>query len=210
MMVRKFGLGTVTMVVLATVLVGCYARSFPKEEPSVPTQITVKGVDLTAAVAKAETQKDENVPRINPSDVVEYFAKRLNDEHFFKAVTFPYTELSPTHPDVILEVSVKSTYDLNTNENFLKGIAVGLTLLLLQPVLPTEYDLSLHVAVRALSRDGLPIKQYDFGSDFRFQYTVPRPSEESITQWHTDTIRQAVEALITQIKQDRAVLLRAS
>lgn len=209
-MAKKLGFAPLTFLVLSTVLAACYARHFPTEESRTPTQVAAERVDLTAAVAKAETQEEQNIARIKPNDVVELFAKSLDDEHFFNTVIFPYTESSPIEPDVILEVSVMSTYDLHTNQNFLKGIAIGLSLLLLQPLLPTEYDLSVHLAVRAISRDRRPIKQYDYRNDFRFEYTVPRPSEESIIQWHKDAYRNVVEAVINEIKQDRAALLRAT
>lgn len=211
-MVKKPRFAPITLLILSTALTACYAKHFAKDESRLPPQIAVEPVKLAAGVAKAEPNRKEkeNVARINPSDVVESFAKRLKDENFFTGVIFPYTELSLMDPDVILEISVRSNYDLQSSENLLKGIAVGFSLLLLQPLLPTEYDLSVYLAVRATTRDGRLIKEYQSRSDYRFQYTSLQPSNEAINQWHQSTVDHAIEGLINKIMEDRLVLLRAA
>lgn len=209
-MTEKRTLAPIIVLLLATTLPACYAKHFPTGEPPVPPQVAVQPVEFAVGVTKWVDNGKNNAARINQCDVVELFAKRLNAENLFTTVLFPYTGLSPSYPDVILEVSVSSNYNLHSGENLLKGVAIGLSLLLLQPALPTEYDLSVLLAVRATSRDGRLIKLYEYRSDYRFQYTLLQPSGEAINRWHGDTIIHAVEAVISQIKHDRSFLLEVA
>jgi hypothetical protein len=150
-----------------------------------------------------------NVGRIRSLDVAERFARELRQAALFAEVVFPATELAPLRPDVTLEVSVASRHDLHPWENLLKDLAVGLSITLLQPLLPTHWDLDLDLAVHARDREGRTLAEAREASRHRFESNWFRPPEEALARWHEDAVDAAVGALVARLAAERSGWLRA-
>lgn len=179
-------------------LAGCYAKSVPMPpraaaEPS--TKAAVPRPTLLAAVRSSE--HGDNVGRIQPERLVQRFAERLYDATIFSDVVYPLTERSPAVPDVVFEISVASSYDLHPVSNLAKDVAVGLSILLLQPVLPTAYDLEVTLATRGVGTETKP--ELLGTGQTRFEFNWLRAPDDSIEQWHRDTTDRAIDELVDRI-----------
>jgi hypothetical protein len=188
--------------------VACYARSFP-ESGAAPAPVRAEPVPLTAGVSAASG--GPNVARIRALDVGERFARELREASLFAEVTYPLTDLSPREPDVALEVSVASHHDKHVWKNLAKDVAVGLSVLLLQPLLPVTWDLELELGVRARDRAGRSLFESRESSRFRFESTWVRPpSEAALARWHDEATLHAVRSLVARLASEDAGWLRAA
>jgi len=194
------------LLLLALVLASCSARSFPQESAP-PAPVRAEPLALRAGVRDASA--GPNVGRIRAGDVAERFARELREAGLFADVVFPLTELSPVEPDVTLEVQVASKHDLHPWQNLLKDLAVGLSVLLLQPLLPTTWDLDLDLGVRARDREGRTLVESRQSSRFRFESTWLRAPEDALVRWHADAVDFAVRALVARLAGEGAGWPRA-
>ena len=81
--------------------------------------------------------------------------------------------------------------------NLAKDIAAGLSILLLQPVLPTVVDLEVELEARGTATGTAP--ELRGTSRTRFEYTWIRAPKESIEQWHRKATDRAIDELIARI-----------
>jgi len=182
------------------VLAGCYAKSvpMPPPEPSEPPSHSSGPRPTLLAGIRTATHGD-NIERLHPERLTQRLAERLAQASIFSDVVYPLTKQSPAVPDVVFEVSVSSSYDLHPVSNLAKDIAVGLSILFLQPVLPTVYDLEVKLATSGSTTDGAPASKLLGASRTRFEFTWLRASEESIEQWHRETTDRAIDELVERI-----------
>lgn len=192
---------SVTLLSAALGAAGCYAKHFPQDGEAPPAPSSATLVSLVAGVVAAEP--GDNVNWIQPDTVVAAFAQQLERAHVFKAVIHPYSALIPVKPDVLFKVKVDSRYDRMEVKNFFKQVLVGGTLLLLQSVLPVQWDLTVHLAAFASRPTGAWSKKYEARSTYRFESTWVQPSRVSIQSWTDDTYRDAVRGLVAQIARDQ-------
>ena len=187
-------------LVAPSVLAGCYAKSVPmplREPSATPSHSSGSRPTLLAGIRS--TTHGENIERLQPERLTQRLAKRLADASIFSDVVYPLTKQSPAVPDVVLEVSVSSSYDLHPVSNLAKDIAVGLSVLLLQPVLPTVYDLEVELATSGSISGGAPESKLLGRSRTRFEFTWLHASEESIEQWHREATDRAIDELVERI-----------
>ena len=102
-------------------------------------------------------------------------------------------------------MKVDSRYDRMEVKNFFKQVLVGGTLLLLQSVLPVQWDLTVHLAAFASRPTGAWSKKYEARSTYRFESTWMQPTRVSIQSWNDDTYGDAVRGLVTQIALDQGL-----
>ena len=194
---------TVAAVVVAMVVgSGCYARTVPiprgvDRPPASEAPATRAAVDQRIGIRSGESAG--NVPQIDPSRVVERFATRLAKAAVFTEVVYPFTSLAGGEPDVLYDVSVTSSVDLHPLSNLVKDIAGGVSVLLLQPALPTTYELDVEIAAIASSRDGRRLATHRASHALRFETTWLTPPAESLRAWHEETADGAIEALVAAI-----------
>jgi hypothetical protein len=181
---------------------GCYAKHFPLEEEA-PSSAAAPRLAWTAGVMVAEAASGQNVRRINVSDVAERFARRLEAADVFERVVFPYTKLSPVAADVVFEISVRSRVDLKWWQNLVYQAAVGASLLLLQPVLPTQYDLWIDLTARATAADAGWVKEHHYRGVYRFEHNRIQARESEVQAWNDDATVDAAEQLVRRIAGDR-------
>jgi hypothetical protein len=192
------------LVVLA--LVGCYARSFPLGEAA-PACETVEPVGVVAGLRGGPTQS--NVGRIRSVEVLERFLDHLEESGLFTRLIYPYTDHAPDKPDLVLELSVSSYHDLHKWKNLGKDILVGASLLTLQPVLPTVYDLDLVLTLLVLRPEGESVTELVQEGRYRFEHDRVRASNASLEAWHVEAIEDALRSLDARLRAERALLLRA-
>ncbi len=181
-------------------LAGCYAKSTamaPRENAAPPGESPASRPTLLAGVLPAK--HGNNIERLQPERVTQRFAERLYAANVFSDVVYPLTSRSPAVPDVVFEVTVSSSYDLHPVSNFAKDVAVGLSILLLQPVLPTVYDLEVNLATRSPAPGGAAEPELRGASRTRFEFTWLRASKESIEQWHSEATDGAIDELVDRI-----------
>lgn len=188
---------------------GCYARTAPipssiDERPPSDRSPARAAIDRRVGIRLGESPT--NVPQILPSRVVERFAARLAETGRFREVVYPLTALAGGEPDVVYDVSVSSSADLHPVSNLVKDIVVGVSVLLLQPALPTAYDLDVALAASASSRDGRRAATLRASHALRFETTWLAPPAESIRAWHDETADGAIDALIAMILLGRDAL----
>jgi hypothetical protein len=205
--VRKAMRGNQTaMLLLATsafalfLWTGCYAKSapMPLSEPSAK-QSPEAGSRPTLLVGIRGASHGDNIQRLHPERLTQRLAERLADAGIFSEVVYPLTELSPAIPDIVFEISISSHYDLHPLTNLAKDVAVGLSVLLLQPVLPTVYDLNVEVSASASPVGDQSRSKLVAARQSRFEFTWLRASEESIEAWHHETTERAIDALVKRI-----------
>ena len=185
-------------------LLGCYAKSFPLAPAPAPPTRAATPLPLTAGVRAGAS--GENVVRIHATDVLARFAGRLDGEGLFRDIVFPYTGLARVEPDLLLELSVASELDLHPIQNLLKDLVVGVSVLLLQPAVPTAYDLDVELTLRVRSARGDLIAQLQQTSRFRYETTWLHPPADSLDAWHREATDHAVEALIARLVAERGSL----
>jgi hypothetical protein len=189
-------------VIALIMLQGCYTKHYALDGSSIPEPVKAETIDLVAGIEsiKNETSEQNDLP---PSEVVDLLAKRLDEDKVFSAVVYPYTEMAKVDADVILKVSCNVIEDLKMDQNLVKAVLTGLSLYLLSPVLPTEFDLILEIDVEAYTAQGQKINKYQSKSEYRFASTDFLPSEDSIYEWVEDSKKHAVEEMVNEIKNDR-------
>jgi len=198
---RACALNTLATGALAmVVLTGCYAKSVPiapLEIAAPSSESPATQATLLAGVRGGE--HGENIERLLPERIVQRFAERLAETRAFSEVVYPLTDQSPAVPDVVFEISVSSSYDLHPVSNLAKDVAVGLSILLLQPVLPTVYELEVQLATNAPMM-GAENESALLGSGrSRFEFTWLQAPEESVRDWHRGTTDRAVDELVNRI-----------
>ncbi len=204
---KRVSLLRVALWASALALTGCYAKSSPitaspEYSASRPTP------PLPFAVGLRSAAHGDNVALIQGAQVAGRFAMRLRDANVFSDVIYPMTELSPITPDLILEVSVSSAHDLHPLKNLAKDIAVGLSLLLLQPLLPTSYDLAVEITALPSGSGFAPAPELRATRRSRFSFTWLRASDEAIERWHLDTTNRAIDAMIASVEEHYAAAAR--
>jgi len=153
---------------------------------------------MLLAGVRAATHGD-NVDLIVPESVVQHFAERLYAAGIFSDVVYPLTERSPAVADIVFELSVTSSYDLHRISNLARDIAVGLSVLLLQPMLPTVYDLEVTLTARAITTEDMQETVLEGSARSHFESTWLRVPEKSVRQWHRETARRAIDALVARV-----------
>ncbi len=196
-------LASITLLSVALGAAGCYAKHFPQDGETSPAPSSATLVPLVAGVVGAAAEPGDNVNWIQVDKVVAAFAQQLERAHVFKAVIHPYSDLAPVEPDLLFKVKVDSHFDRMEAKNFFKQVLVGGTLLLLQPVLPVQWDLTVHLEALASRPIRAWSKKYEERSTYRFESTWVQPSRVSIQSWNNDTYRDAVRALVAQIARDQ-------
>ena len=193
------------LIVLA--LAGCYARSFPLGEAA-PTCGAVEPVGIVVGLRGGPAQS--NVGRIQSVEVLERFLDHLAESGLFARLIYPYTDYAPDEPDLVLELSVSSHHDLHKWTNLGKDLLVGASLLVLQPVLPTVYDLDLVLTLRVLGPGGESVTELVQEGRYRFEHDRVRASNASLETWHEEAIEDALRSLEARLQTERALLLRAA
>ena len=69
-------------------------------------------------------------------------------------VVFPYSEMAYIEPSLILDATVRIEEKLYMGKNLRKAFLVGLSLFLLQPVLPVRFGFVVDLCVDATELDG--------------------------------------------------------
>ena len=199
---RRGGIVLATSTFALFVLAGCYAKSVPM----LPRETTPLGEESPASrpmllAGVRSTTHGDNIARLHPERLAQRLAERLATASVFSDVVYPLTRQSAAVPDVVFEVSVSSRYDLHPVSNLAKDIAVGLSILLLQPVLPTVYELEVEIAARSPGSVGAPDSEPDLRgtSRTRFEFNWLRAPAESIEQWHFEATDRAIEDLLARI-----------
>lgn len=195
--------GAFALTLIALIgLAGCYAKSVPMTpgEATAPSSDSPTSGPMLLAGVRSATPGN-NIERIDPERMTHLFAERLYDAGIFSDVVYPLTEQSPAVADVIFEISVTSSYDLHPVSNLAKDIVVGLSILLLQPALPTVYDLEVTLEARSPRSGRAPELESELrgASQSRFEFTWFHASKESIDEWHRETTDHAIDELVARI-----------
>jgi hypothetical protein len=193
---------------LPLLLAACTARSFPLDGAAPPA--TPRGEALPLTVGVAAASGGPNVARIRPLEVGERFARALREAGLFAEVGFPLTELATRGPDLALELSVASRHDLHVWRNLAKDVAVGLSVMLLQPLLPVTRDLELELGVRARDRAGRTLLESGATCRFRFESTWLRPREGDLARWHDEAVAHAVRGVVERLASEGALWRRVA
>jgi hypothetical protein len=152
----------------------------------------------------------QNVGRIHSVEVLERFLDQLAEGGLFTRLIYPYTDYAPAEPDLVLELSVRSHHDLHKWTNLGKDILVGASLLVLQPALPTVYDLDLVLTLRVLGPGGESVTELVQEGRYRFEHDKVRASNASLEAWHEMATEDALRSLEARLEAERALLLRAA
>ncbi|MCH2169185.1 hypothetical protein MK489_00260 [Myxococcota bacterium] len=208
-------------LVFSLAFTGCYARTAPLPLPDADAPhialpnpgsargsvaSTFPGAPIPLVVGVQANSPGPQAPGIDPRRVVERVASTLSSAQLFSAVLYPVSELAHLSPDWTLTVSVSSSLDLHAVENLAKDIAVGVSVLLLQPVLPTTYDLRVEIEAQIHSRDGKVVASYAQAPSLRFESNWISPDYEARAEWRDEAVALAVAALIDEIASDRTRL----
>lgn len=179
-------------------LTGCYARSFPVGEAA-PVSGVVEPVEILVGLRGGPVQP--NVGRIHSVEVLERFLDQLAEGGLFTRLVYPYTDDAPAEPDLVLELSVSSHHDLHKWTNLGKDLLVGSSLLVLQPVLPTVYDLDLVLTLRVLGPGGESVTELVQEGRYRFEDNRVRASNASLEAWH-EKAEELVQERTTRLEQE--------
>lgn len=162
---------------------------------------------LLAGVARGAAL--ESVPRLPAGAGVERFAARLHEVGIFRAVLYPAGALASPPPDLLLRVSLGSRYDRHRLRNLASDLAVGMSLLLLQPLLPALADLEIEVRWEARAPDGRLLHAERALVRNRIESTWLRTPEAEAAHWHAATLDLAIDAALAQLSDARATLAAA-
>lgn len=195
-------------------LPSCYARTIPLdplvEHAQPPGADAASTAPLPLVVGVRAAQSGTQVPGIDSQRVVERFASELSSAQLFRAVVYPMSDLAHLSPDLVLDVTVASSMNLHEVENLAKDVAVGISVLLLQPVLPTTYDLRVEIGAQILSRSGRTIASYTQAPSLRFKSNWISPNQEARAQWREEAVARAVAAVVNDMAAGRAKLRAAA
>ena len=192
-----------TLSLCAFALSGCYARSLPLAPLPEPAPGHISPA-LSRVVGIRSGKHGDNVALVHAGRVAERFARRLFEAGVFSDVIHPLTDRSPARPDVVIELSVSSTHDLHPLKNLAADIAAGLSLLLLQPVLPTTWDLSVEITASGHGGGAGRAEVFRTAARSRFEFTWLRASQESIEHWHRETSDRAINAMVARVAEHYA------
>lgn len=183
-------------------LAGCYTRHGPVQPPVVDVGGEAGGeapcVPLTLGVVAAGSAQ------VGAVGVDALVAEQLSKARLFCRVIHPWSSLAPLPADAILEVSASGVIDELPIRNVLRQALVGFSLLLLQPVMPVERDLSVTVSAR-LRRDGADLADYSDRRTSRLAYTHFQASDDAVAMWIEDTAAAAARGLVDEMKADARV-----
>jgi hypothetical protein len=204
------------VVVLATGLLllgltGCFARTVALDPPPAASDHDCCGAQDRALVLSQSAgllvvEQEPNVPQVQPLAVAEDFAEALANDGVFEHVVFPMSELAAVAAPITMELSVASSFDFHRFNNLLRDLATGASLLLLQPVLPTRYDLTLELTLTVGTEAGRTLWRGQEIIRSRFEYNWLRPPEEALDVWYRETQQRAVAALVTRLDAKRGEL----
>lgn len=190
---------TLLLALVWASLCGCYARTVPLAEPP-PVHALSRPLPGTAGVRLAPGADASALA------VALQFAQALEAAELFDRVVFPHTAQAPTPVDIVLDLHTTSTPDHKALANLVKDLAVGASLLVLQPVLPTRYDLAVEVGVEARRADGFPVGRYLGRSVTSFESNHLRTEGAALEAWRREAVQRAVDAAISELLDARAEL----
>lgn len=196
----------VALLASALLAAACATRSQLLTPPAAPSA-AAEPIPLRAGVARGEAL--ESVPRVSAGAGLERFAARLHETGLFRAVVFPAGELASPPPDLLLRISLGSRYDRHRLRNLASDAAVGLSLLLLQPLLPSLADLEVELRWEARAPDGRLLHADRALVRNRLESTWLRTPEPEVARWHDETLGLAIDAALAQLAGARAELAAA-
>ncbi len=191
----------------ALLLSACSARYRALSPPPPSAAQARAGLPLLVGVTRGG--EGEGVPRLPADRGAERFAAALQQAGLFRGVVYPVSELAPLQPDLWIAVSQSSRYDRHLWRNLASDTAVGLSLLLLQPLLPSLADLEVEIAWEVRTPAGRALERGRAAASTRFESTFLRAPEREVARWHDETQALAIEAAIAQLRSAGASLASA-
>lgn len=186
------------------VLASCYARSFPLADAPLADAALSGEAPLGLVVGLRAGEEGRNVFHIRQGEVVERFAERLAEAGLFERVIHPAGSRTAAPLPLVIELEVRSRYDLHAIRNLAQDVAAGATLLLLQPLLPTTWDLEIGLELRVRGSDGRVVWEQSASDLHRFESDWLHPPEAALADWHTQAIEHALQKAIASLRARRA------
>jgi hypothetical protein len=196
------------IALLAALGSGCATEIRTLDSPAAPALERAAPLPRIAGIAAAESR--ERVPRLAGSEAVARFASSLAAAEVFEGLEFPATALANPKPDLVLDVAVESRYDPHRLRNLASDWLVGLSLLTLQPLIPSIADLCVEIRWEARASDARTLAGDSAIACNRIQSTWLRVPEADLATWHDATLARAIDAAVAQIARARARLAPAS
>lgn len=190
---------------------GCYTKYQNVAGGSFPRVETFEGLAGSAGIAQSPASSAPSSASVSPSQIVERFARRAQEEHIFEAVIYPYTELAQAHPAILLDALVRIEEKLYWTENIVSSVLQGASFGLLAPAFPNRFGFVVDLSVTATEPEAeSPIGVYARESEYELSYTSLVPDESTFQAWLDRTVDHAIEDVLNQIKRDLASFPAAS
>jgi len=209
--VRPSGLPAALLAAAALSVAGCYARSFalaPVDFADVESPPSLSPLPLRVGVRGGE--EGANVFRVRQADVVQRFAEQLAEAGLFERVVHPSGPLAVEPPLLVFELTIRSRHDLHAVRNLARDVAAGATLLLLQPLLPTKWDLELELGLRALVAGEQVVWEETRTSRHRFESDWLHPPDAAVAEWYAGATQQVVDQGLALVRAHRDQLVAAT
>jgi hypothetical protein len=151
-----------------------------------------------------------NVFRVRPAELAQRFSEQLAEAALFERVVHPLGPLAEPEPALVLELTIRSRHDLHAVRNLAQDAAAGATLLLLQPLLPTTWDLEIELGLRALVGGNHVVWQQTQTSRQRFESDWLHPPEAAVAEWYASATQRALQQGIALVRAEREQLAAAA
>jgi hypothetical protein len=202
----RFTLATCACLILIT-NTACYTTWSAADGSPLPTSGTIEPIAESVGVIVIEPLPQGT--ELTATAIAERIAGRLRDDQVFSIVVFPFSDLSAVKPDLLLALRIRSEQDLKMRWNLPKAILVGLSMSLLQPVLPTVFSATVNVEAEVSDLSRRVVAEYSSTTQYEFKSTWFMPSSDSLGRYLQDTADHAAQYVVNQLKDDRANLAAA-
>lgn len=192
------------LALIASIAIGCATEIRNLEGDVAVSEGAAARLPATAAVVPAEPSA--TVPRLTQSAALERFATRLAASEVFEELQFPASALANPRPDLLIHTAVDAHYERHWLRNFASDWLVGLSLLTLQPLLPSIADLCVEIRWEARRADARRLHADSARACNRIESTWLRVPESDLAKWHDETLARAIDRAVLQIASAREQL----
>ena len=211
MKARPACLPAALLAAAALSVAGCYARSFPLPPVELAdVESTPSPSPLPLDVGVRGGEEGANVFRVRQAEVVQRFAEQLAESGLFERVIHPPGPLAVESPLLVFELTIRSRHDLHAVRNLARDVAAGATLLLLQPLLPTTWDLELELGLRALVGEERVVWEEKRTSRHRFESDWLHPPDAAVAEWYDRATQQVLDQGVSLVRAHREQLAAAT
>jgi hypothetical protein len=199
----------------ALALVAALAASCATEIRSLDADVaadTGAAEHLPAIAAIAAAEPRTSVPRLTQSAALERFAARLAAAGLFDEIQFPASELANPKAGLWIHTAIDARYERHWLRNLASDWLVGLSVLTLQPLLPSIADLCVEIRWEAQRSDAQRLHGDSAVACNRIESTWLRVPEADVAKWHDETLARAIDRALLQIAgaRDQLVATAAS